>query len=1217
MDIGDGHGLRLRFDAGLLAGVVLDAHRKPTVPVRERLSAPGLQVHEIARPSRTADDVVTTTQELGVGVRKVLITAAPEARLGMLVTQRFELRVPTTWSLDVPAEPVRTEFGIAFEFANRITILVSASVPCGLQPGGVRVEMPAGTTELTMSVTSEPIFDVGDTVVVCRPDQMLEAAIVTSCLPADRLTPIVVLGPPPMTESEYLQRYAAYVRGQETSSGYVGTRTARVEVLEAGPDATARAMSAIDETRRLRLELSPYRSWVKRNEMNATLLTRIGFARKVFLFDAQPQDLQTMDPAFAEGWAKLVSDRWGDDLGDVGHLFWDVAETIRLTPERYVAIEDLTTVAWQQLNGSTSQPGDVIEIPVDDRTGFVGALFTALRCGVPLRAVPQPTTHWQNRFDAVNPNGPEAVLVEQAPSASALLGAVYAHHRAARLVVIPEPDLTDVQRVVDDYQRRITGAVEPVRWTDGSAEEARGLFDRLWRAVSGRSMSFTALEEAVTKQVPAQAIAAVGDRSLTAFTAGLPYSFVRTETSDWSRKPIGHVAADADLVILNELYSEGVERSAAAFTIVVDPGFFRVSETPDVLKAVDEHFTHPILLSGADATFQALIELPPNLPIELMFFNTHGTDDSIVLDEGEPFSSGLITQYFNLDSRPIVFNNSCQSWTGVGREFIRVGARGYIGSLWSIPSRPAADFARTVIRRITAGEATVAEAITNTGLEGSIERSYIYSGTANGRLDQWPDAGSFDGDAAIATATVLVEAAEGASGHVARLLGRELANLRTSVDHATSKPTTTYVDVLLDELQVVVGYDDFGDPDARTAGQLAATIDLALDGMDLPAGAGEQRRAARHNLSGRLWERFDEYGAALKEFQKALGYGDACPERASTLLTVARLVMRQGDWSSAQLLAQEAHDAASHARDQRTQLRAIGLQGQLSKRGQRLDEALKYAEEGYLMATELNDVREQCAFLIDACTVQTLDGDLDTALHTGMKALALARQNGDEGSELTVLGRVGTCHRLMDNLNEAKSYATAGLRLADALGAALEQGSFLYDLGSLSSLQGDETSAADYLRRAVEVLDRVEAWELCAGVLVEYSPLCEQLGDIVGLWTTAVVGSRALARVDEAIGSTLLPAVVSALRHALFVGPPEATELGLEALDCEVYSQPRDSAPPQVQFLGHLLVLVAGALAGDDQEALLAAAKDLDEMSGGEFELWELIGILHAIHHRI
>ena len=87
------------------------------------------------------------------------------------------------------------------------------------------------------------------------------------------------------------------------------------------------------------------------------------------------------------------------------------------------------------------------------------------------------------------------------------------------------------------------------------------------------------------------------------------------------------------------------------------------------------------------------------------------------------------------------------------------------------------------------------------------------------------------------------------------MLGRELANLRTSVDHATSKPTTTYVDVLLDELRVVVGYDDCGDPDVRTAGQLAATIDLALDGMDLPAGAGEQRRATRHCLSGRLYRR--------------------------------------------------------------------------------------------------------------------------------------------------------------------------------------------------------------------------------------------------------------------------------------------------------------------------------------------------------------------------
>jgi hypothetical protein len=127
----------------------------------------------------------------------------------------------------------------------------------------------------------------------------------------------------------------------------------------------------------------------------------------------------------------------------------------------------------------------------------------------------------------------------------------------------------------------------------------------------------------------------------------------------------------------------------------------------------------------------------------------------------------------------------------------------------------------------------VAEAITNTGLEGSIERSTRARPTVGSTSG--PTLGASDGDAAIATATVLVEAAEGASGHVARLLGRELANLRTSVDHATSKPTTTYVDVLLDELRVVVGYDDFGDPDVRTAGQLAATIDLAFDGMDLPA----------------------------------------------------------------------------------------------------------------------------------------------------------------------------------------------------------------------------------------------------------------------------------------------------------------------------------------------------------------------------------------------
>jgi hypothetical protein len=223
----------------------------------------------------------------------------------------------------------------------------------------------------------------------------------------------------------------------------------------------------------------------------------------------------------------------------------------------------------------------------------------------------------------------------------------------------------------------------------------------------------------------------------------------------------------------------------------------------------------------------------------------------------------------------------------------------------------------------------------------------------------------------------------------------------------------------------------------------------------------------------------------------------------------------------------------------------------------------------------------------------------------------LARQDGNESAELTALGRLGTCHRLLGNLNEALSYGVAGLQLAGQLGSPYAEATFLHDLGAVARLDGEAESAVDFYRRAVEILDRLQAWALCAGVLPEFAELCEELRDADGLWMTAVVGCRAIAEVDEEIWWSLLGVVVNALRVGLFVGGPEP---GLQEFAAQVFSIERELAPPQLQFLRDLTELIIGCLTCEDAEILLGAAKALDDRTDGELGIYEFIEILQVLH---
>ncbi|MEH0433827.1 tetratricopeptide repeat protein [Streptomyces stelliscabiei] len=1020
-------------------------------------------------------------------------------------------------------------------------------------------------------------FKVGDTVVVCRPDQIREAAVVVSCLPADRLTPIVAIEPPPMSEDRFVELH---------------------EQLERSRNERRQRPQDIAERLRLGRELGQYLSWMKHNQMVGDLLRQMSLGRAVFLAEFSPEELRTTrHPVFTAQAARVWGAYTGEDneLPDDG-MFSAVPEQVHLRCGRP---SELTDVAWRLLRGPDSTPERVIEMPADDPASSVVALFTALRTDAVLRPVDRPGVPLDELFTPCNPDSDEATLVENTADVNALLGTLYAHHRGAHLVVTSPPDLTDSRRAIDERQRRIVARGRLRNEGKGSAVGRRL---RRWFARN----PCRDLERAVTAQVPPAAVAAVGRRRLTAFTTGLPYSFVRTEDVDWARKPIGHVAADPLLIILNEVYSEGVERAVATFSLVFDPGFFEVSETEDVMAA-SRHVNHPIRVPGpGNVALDALGTLPRDLPVELLFFNTHGTDDAIVLGERVVMENWLIPQYLNLSHRPVVFNNSCQSWTGVGREFVRVGARGYIGSLWSVPSERAADFGRTVVNLIAKRGRRVCDAIVDTSLTAGIERSYLYVGTANGRLHQQGDRTVTPAEASLAACATLAQVAL-RQGAVAPLLLRKITELRETVESTPYSETPDHLDVLLDELALSVQDDTAEEEEVH---RLLSRIDGLLERLDLPQEAADRRRATQFELTGTWHERRDAVEAAVADFCHSMAYSGESQPRPDLLLRAARLRMRHGQLEEARLLAQEAYDLYLRQDDQHGLLETTGMLGRLSSLLDHHDEALRHAENSRIRAQELGSRKRQADVLLDEAQLHQVAGDLDAAITAATTVLAQALADHDDQQELTATGSLCISYLSKGDLNTAAQYAATGLARAEILEAPINAAYFQWFTAEILRMRGSEAEALRYYVLAASPLVRLKAWAMAAPVLHALADCAARLQNADALWSVATWGSKLCVGAEQHLWSDVLPLVVGSLKKAIETGTFDATKKGLQDLGAVVLARHRDLSPAHMQFLGEVFTLVLHWLVSDHQVDLVGVARRLDsEVRGGDLGLEALVSV--------
>ncbi|MEU5692161.1 tetratricopeptide repeat protein [Actinosynnema sp. NPDC020468] len=1017
MDLGAPHGIRFRFEAGLLRAVLVDGRGTPPIALAEHL---------------TAD----------VDAREPVVAQRPD---GAVLGFRFDLPAPARWLLAVEAPGEVTPDGVEFDLPGGARLTVSGTERVVVVADGACVDLPVGESDLVLEVLRPP---VADTVVVCRPDQVRAAAVVLSCLPADRFTPVV-------TDADTADLLAA-----------LGAR--RAVHLADGPD--------------------------------------LGLAERVSLVD--------VDPA------------------------------------------DLTAVAWEAL-----RPGErarVLEVPSDFDPAT--ALFTALRAGSALRVVAGAEP-----VEPPVPAGAEAVLVEDTGDVDVLVAALYAHHRGARLVVTPKPDLTEVRRVVAEEQERVAAAAGAI----GDAVKGVGVVEALWRYLStGGHDPFTAVEAVVTAQVPAEAVVAVGERALTAFTTGLPYPFVRT----WARKPIGHVVGEAVRTVLTELRGEVGPRSAG----------FRVALATGAFPAADPAH-HRVVLTGGHATTGTLRALVERLPVDLLLLTEHEV----------PFEPEDLTR------RALVFDNTGPSWTDAGRRFLRAGARGYVGSLWSIPADLAADFARAVVHRLTAEGEPVAHAVVSTGTPGGIARSYVYVGTVTARLDP-RRAPAGDPGAALAGCALLAAAARDCPDGLAEVLHRDVAALRAVAETGDVTGSAAYVDVLLEELAL-----------APEPGALVDRVDAALPGLDLPAGERDRRWARRFELTGLHHEARGDHVSALRDLERCAEYGDACRDRAGVLLRVARLWDERGEPERAAAAAREAHDAYRVRGDRSDLLEAIDVLGGLSRRSDDHEGVVRYAAEGHDLAAELGDRARQARFTLDEAGGHRNAGDLDAAISAAVEALELYREVKDEHAELEAVRLLGWCHRDRGDHETALHYGRVALALAERLHVPAEVAAAHEDLGLVLTLRREHPAALEHHRHAVETAVAHGEWALGAELLPRLAVGAVRASDPEALWTTALCGGLICETARPAVWQSLVPLVVDSMRRAIETGPPELTERGMTDFASAVTAGRREAMPPQVRILADVVVVLLAWLMNRVDDGVTAFAREVDTTTGGVLNLAAYVSVPH------
>ncbi|MFF0000161.1 CHAT domain-containing protein [Streptomyces avermitilis] len=184
---------------------------------------------------------------------------------------------------------------------------------------------------------------------------------------------------------------------------------------------------------------------------------------------------------------------------------------------------------------------------------------------------------------------------------------------------------------------------------------------------------------------------------ITVFTRDLPLHLTPVSDTDpglghWmDRYTLAHLPGRTAAVLVPRFLRGLTERAADAPIGVVFDALEACASTEGEIYArqLAEGLTHPLVLAGPRARRKVLQEVLHRIETDLVLIIAHGEGDHFDDHDNDEISSKLIKTW-KLRGRPLVFNNSCSSWTTSGEAFITAGAKAVIATLWPVGNDDAA-----------------------------------------------------------------------------------------------------------------------------------------------------------------------------------------------------------------------------------------------------------------------------------------------------------------------------------------------------------------------------------------------------------------------------------------------------------------------------------------------------------------------------------------------
>jgi len=242
---------------------------------------------------------------------------------------------------------------------------------------------------------------------------------------------------------------------------------------------------------------------------------------------------------------------------------------------------------------------------------------------------------------------------------------------------------------------------------------------------------------------------------------------------------------------------------------------------------------------------------------------------------------------------------------------------------------------------------------------------------------------------------------------------------------------------------------------------------------------------------------------------------------------------------------------------------------------------------------------QEATFCQDRALVHLARREPDRALPEILESIRLLRLAGADEAEITALRWLAMCRTERGELGEAESSATTALRAAERLGAEIEQGLLLSVLAKVKERQGRYAEAIDLAQGAAGMGYRLREMSLAVSAEALMARVAERVGDTTLLWTLVDHAMTLVMKLDGALQSDVVSAMITALKAALEQSDPATTQDGLVTAIQTSSAVGEETSDVYAAFARNLL-LTAGRWVQGDQKQALAYAREVDAMSGGE-----------------